>query len=221
MLAVRLVLEVVDGAAARAATRVVPMNVATAPASSLGASATAALGSSGSLGERNAPPETGGISATSSPSASAVVAVGVLLVDRVEEAARLVAEPELRPDVGDARRRRRARARDQPGALAQPGEEAHRDAHLSNSTLDGPDGHVLPLGRRGARAPRRPCRSAARTSAASARSSGPTGARLSGLLALIVLSAALGVVPAFLLKRVLEAIGRNDTPRALAEPPPG
>jgi len=35
--------------------------------------------------------------------------------------------------------------------------------------------------------------------------------RLSGLLLLIVFSAALGVVPAFLLKRVLEAIGENDT----------
>src|SRR3954452_18158462 len=40
-------------------------------------------------------------------------------------------------------------------------------------------------------------------------------ARLSGLLLLIVVSAGLGVVPAFLLKRVLEAIGRNDT-RALS-----
>src|SRR5689334_9584526 len=35
--------------------------------------------------------------------------------------------------------------------------------------------------------------------------------RLSGLLLLIVVSAGLGVIPAFLLKRVLEAIGRNDT----------
>src|SRR3954453_9931702 len=35
--------------------------------------------------------------------------------------------------------------------------------------------------------------------------------RLGALLVLIVGSAALGVVPAFLLKRVLEAIGRNDT----------
>jgi ATP-binding cassette, subfamily B, bacterial len=43
----------------------------------------------------------------------------------------------------------------------------------------------------------------------------PYRARLSGLLALIVLTAALGVVPAFLLKRVLEAIGRHDT-RALS-----
>ena len=43
----------------------------------------------------------------------------------------------------------------------------------------------------------------------------PYRQRLSGLLALIVLTAALGVVPAFLLKRVLEAIGRNDT-RALS-----
>jgi ATP-binding cassette subfamily B protein len=39
--------------------------------------------------------------------------------------------------------------------------------------------------------------------------------RLSGLLALIVISAALGVVPAFLLKRALEAITANDT-RALS-----
>src|SRR4051794_13873442 len=43
----------------------------------------------------------------------------------------------------------------------------------------------------------------------------PYKARLSGLLALIVLTAALGVIPAFLLKRALEAIGENDT-RALS-----
>ena len=35
--------------------------------------------------------------------------------------------------------------------------------------------------------------------------------RLAGVLLLIVVSAGLGVVPAFLLKNVLEAIGRNDT----------
>src|SRR6266852_5845674 len=35
--------------------------------------------------------------------------------------------------------------------------------------------------------------------------------RLGGVLLLIVVSAGLGVVPAFLLKRVLESIGRNDT----------
>src|SRR4051794_25124299 len=39
----------------------------------------------------------------------------------------------------------------------------------------------------------------------------PYRLRLGGVLALIVLSAGLGVVPAFLLKRVLEAIGSNDT----------
>ncbi|HEY1357759.1 MAG TPA: ABC transporter ATP-binding protein [Thermoleophilaceae bacterium] len=39
----------------------------------------------------------------------------------------------------------------------------------------------------------------------------PYKARLGGLLLLIVVSAGLGVVPAFLLKRVLEAIGANDT----------
>ncbi len=44
---------------------------------------------------------------------------------------------------------------------------------------------------------------------------GPYGARLAGLLGLIVVSAALGVVPAFLLKRALEAIQRGDA-RALS-----
>jgi ATP-binding cassette subfamily B protein len=39
----------------------------------------------------------------------------------------------------------------------------------------------------------------------------PYRLRLSGVLGLIVFSAALGVVPAFLLKNVLEAIGSNDT----------
>ncbi|HEY7603867.1 MAG TPA: ABC transporter ATP-binding protein [Gaiellaceae bacterium] len=43
----------------------------------------------------------------------------------------------------------------------------------------------------------------------------PYWPRLSGLLGLIVVSAALGVVPAFLLQRALEAIQRNDT-RALS-----
>src|SRR5712692_11220882 len=39
----------------------------------------------------------------------------------------------------------------------------------------------------------------------------PYKPRLGGVLLLIVVSSALGVVPAFLLKRVLEAIARNDT----------
>jgi ATP-binding cassette, subfamily B, bacterial len=39
----------------------------------------------------------------------------------------------------------------------------------------------------------------------------PYRVRLGGVLLLIVVSAALGVLPAFLLKRALEAIGRNDT----------
>ena len=43
----------------------------------------------------------------------------------------------------------------------------------------------------------------------------PYKLRLGGVLSLIVVSAALGVVPAFLLKRVLEAIQDNDT-RALS-----
>src|SRR5437870_12951926 len=39
----------------------------------------------------------------------------------------------------------------------------------------------------------------------------PYKLRLGGVLLLIVVSAGLGVVPAFLLKHVLEAIARNDT----------
>src|SRR5918994_2540725 len=39
----------------------------------------------------------------------------------------------------------------------------------------------------------------------------PYKGRLGGVLLLIVTSAGLGVVPAFLLKNLLEAIGRNDT----------
>src|SRR2546428_9268017 len=39
----------------------------------------------------------------------------------------------------------------------------------------------------------------------------PYKLRLGGVLLLIVASAGLGVIPAFLLKRLLEAIGRNDT----------
>src|SRR5438067_13814737 len=39
----------------------------------------------------------------------------------------------------------------------------------------------------------------------------PYRLRLGGVLLLIVVSAGLGVLPAFLLKRALEAIGRSDT----------
>jgi ATP-binding cassette, subfamily B, bacterial len=62
-------------------------------------------------------------------------------------------------------------------------------------------------------APERPADPAVRR--ANLRRIGPLFApykrRLGGLLLLIVVSAGLGVVPAFLLKRVLEAIGENDT----------
>ena len=52
--------------------RVVPMKVAIPPACGSLTSRITAAGSSGSSESRNAPPETGGISATSSPSPSAV-----------------------------------------------------------------------------------------------------------------------------------------------------
>ena len=48
-----------------------PMNVAIAPAPGSATSATTASTSSGPAWTRNAPPDTGGMTATSSPSASA------------------------------------------------------------------------------------------------------------------------------------------------------
>ena len=76
------------------------MNVAIAPAFSVSTSRTTASRSSGSCDSRNAPPETGGISATSSPSDELALGLGVLTVDRVEQARRLLAEVERGPDVG-------------------------------------------------------------------------------------------------------------------------
>jgi ATP-binding cassette, subfamily B, bacterial len=62
-------------------------------------------------------------------------------------------------------------------------------------------------------APERPADPAVRR--ANLRRIGPLFApyklRLGGVLLLIVVSAGLGVIPAFLLKHVLEAIARNDT----------
>ncbi len=52
--------------------RAVPEKVAIAPASSLATSPTTASSETGSAVRMNAPPETGGISATTSPSASSV-----------------------------------------------------------------------------------------------------------------------------------------------------
>ena len=79
------------------------MNVAIAPASSEATSETTRSSDSGSSESRNAPPETGGISATSSPSASTAVPVRVRAVHRIEETRRLVAELERAPHVVDAR----------------------------------------------------------------------------------------------------------------------
>ncbi len=71
-------------------------------------------------------------------------------------------------------------------------------------------GHVLPFRRRGPERPDDPALRRANLRRVGALF-GPYWRRLSGLLALIVLAAALGVVPAFLLKRALEAIQQNDT----------
>ena len=104
-----------------------PENVAIAPASSVATSATTASSETGSSVRTNAPPETGGISATTSPSASSVIGRRVLLVDRVEQALGLVAEVERGPHVGDARRLDLPLRPARP--LAQAGEQPHRHPH--------------------------------------------------------------------------------------------
>ena len=79
------------------------------------------------------PPETGGISATSSPSASAAAGVRVALVDRVEEAGRLVRRgraPATHPPTRAPSESSSSRCAG-TGALAQPGEES--DAHMHGS----------------------------------------------------------------------------------------
>mgnify|MGYP003694541519 CR=1 FL=1 len=75
------------------------MNVAIAPAESSRTSATAASTESGSAERRKSPPDTGGITATSSPSLERLGSIDVRSVARVEEPARLVAELERGPDV--------------------------------------------------------------------------------------------------------------------------
>ena len=83
----------------RECARVVPMNVAIAPAPSSRTSATAASTESGSADSLKSPPETGGMTATSSPAAESLGALDVRPVARVQEPGGLVAERELRPDV--------------------------------------------------------------------------------------------------------------------------
>ena len=101
-----------------------------APASSDATSRTASSSESGSSESRNAPPETGGISATSSPAREHAVARRVVLVDGEQQPRRLGSELERRPDVG----RRRALGQldlggTRPGELTQAGEEANSDLH--------------------------------------------------------------------------------------------
>src|SRR3954465_12396668 len=83
------------------------MKDATAPASSRLTSASTAATSSGSPVIRNGgmalPPETGGVRPTPPPPhRQRVGAVDVLAIEGVHQAARLLAEVELRPDVAGA-----------------------------------------------------------------------------------------------------------------------
>ena len=93
-LRVRLVLEVEHRAPARAAPHGADEGRDGAGVGGLDLRDRRGARSSGSALSRNAPPETGGISATSSPSCELAVALRVLAVHRVEEPRRLVAERE-------------------------------------------------------------------------------------------------------------------------------
>ena len=78
----------------------------------------------------SSPPETGGISATSSPSLQRGGALGVLLVDGVGQARRLGADLERGEDVARGRALRQLElARAGPRALPQRGEQPHGHAH--------------------------------------------------------------------------------------------
>ena len=66
-------------------------------------SATRAFRSSGSDCTRKPPPETGGITATSSPAGRGCVALDVLAVAGIGDSRRLLAELQGRPDVGGNR----------------------------------------------------------------------------------------------------------------------
>ena len=134
---VGLVLEP-DTSRPRECARVVPVKVAIAPASSEATSRTASSSESGSSESRKAPPETGGISATSSPAASTLSRGAYVLVDGDEQARRLVAERERRPDVGRGRALGQldlGRAR--PGELAQAGEQADTRSSSRRSVARG------------------------------------------------------------------------------------
>ena len=147
---VRLVVEVRRRCGRASGRACVPEKVAIAPASSLRTSSTTRSSESGSSLSRNAPPETGGISATSSPSASAVSGRRVLLVDGVEQPAR-------------ARRRGRAAGQTSAtrrgvdlalrpaGSLAQAGEEPHRTVATAGTPSSIPSAWRPPTGARPSR----------------------------------------------------------------------
>ena len=112
--------------------RVVPVNVAIAPASSEATSRTASSSESGSSESRKAPPETGGISATSSPSASTAVARRIALVDRDEKPGGSSPRPsagQTSPAVEPSGSSISMRARSRE--LAQAGKQADSDLHRS------------------------------------------------------------------------------------------
>ena len=104
--------------------RVVPTNVAIAPAASSRTSATAASTESGSSESRKSPPDTGGMTATSSPGASYSARSAYARLTRVEEPGRLVAERERA-----ARRRRRSPV----GELELDAPEPARSRSAANS----------------------------------------------------------------------------------------
>src|SRR6266511_4069746 len=177
--------------------RVVPTNVATAPASPDATSSTTASRESGRSLNRYAPPETGGISATSSPSASS--------------SARHTSPTRATPSTSRC---------DQPARSRRPANRrtvtrTRPSCRTPESSTQDVPWNEMPRPRffDYQEPPERPEDPAVRS--ANLRRIGRLFAayklRLAAVLALIVISAALGVIPAFLLRGVLHAIERSDT----------
>ena len=120
-----------------------PLNVTTAPARGSRTAAASVSSDSGSArtatcGAVAAPPDTGGISASSSPALQRLVLRRVLAVDREHERQPAGQVVDGRQGVGDPRALRRLELEPiAPGPLAQGREEADVDEHVRQGSQIG------------------------------------------------------------------------------------
>src|SRR6266545_4330591 len=199
--------------------RVVPTNVATAPASPDATSSTTASRESGRSLNRYAPPETGGISATSSPSASSCPRSTYVLFSAYSNPGGSSPSSSA-PHTSPTRATPSTSRCDQPARSRRPANRrtvtrTRPSCRTPDSSTQDVPWNEMPRPRLFdyQEPPERPEDPAVRS--ANLRRIGRLFAayklRLAAVLALIVLSAALGVIPAFLLRGVLHAIERSDT----------